>query len=231
MKKGLTHIIFIVDRSGSMSNIAKDMIGGYNTFIKQQKELPNECYVSFYKFDDIYETLFERIKLENVVDLDETTYVPRGSTALHDAMGKTFDEYGQYLYTVSDEERPERVLVVTITDGYENASRTYALAQIRDKIKLQTETYNWDFVFMGSNIDAWGAGSALGVLKSSTLQFASSGDSVAMAFASLGDKTSCYRAVNTKMGYAFSKQDQEAQDQFLEESKKLSKSKKTQPKV
>ena len=113
MKQGLTHIIFVVDRSGSMTNIASDMIGGYNEFIKKQKETPGECVVSFYQFDDIYEKVFERVALQDVAELDADTYVPRNMTALYDAMGRTIDDYGQYLANLSEEERPERILFVT----------------------------------------------------------------------------------------------------------------------
>lgn len=220
MKKGLTHIVFIVDRSGSMTSIASDMIGGFNTFIKKQKENPSECFVSFYQFDDIYEKVFERVKLEDVKELDNNTYNPRGSTALYDAMGRTIDEYGVYLSNLKEDDRPERVLVVVITDGLNNASGTFTLSQVRDKIKLQRETYDWDFVFMGSNIDAWEEGASLGVSAASTLQFANVKGSVANAFSSLSSNATMYRSAAVKCSYAFSQQDQDDQNQFLDDNKK-----------
>lgn len=215
MKPNLTHIIFIVDRSGSMDGIAADMIGGYNKFIETQKELPADCFVSFYQFDDIYEAVFERVALKDVKPLDKKTYQPRGCTALYDAMGRTIKNYGQYLSDLSEEERPERILVVAITDGLNNASREFDLDQVREMIKHQTEVYKWDFVFLGSNIDAWNAGQAMGVVPSSTLQFANTKGSVGSAFQSLSRNTRQYRASNMKCAYSFDAKSFEDQDAHL----------------
>lgn len=220
MKKGLTHIIFVVDRSGSMSGIANDMIGGYNTFIEEQKKTPGECFVSFYQFDDIYEMVMERVKLSDVPPLTKDTYRPRNSTALYDALGKTINEYGVYLNGLKEEDKPERILFVTITDGLNNASREFNLTQVREMIKVQTETYSWDFVFLGSNIDAWEAGDSLGVARSATLQFASCAGSVNAAFNSLSDKSIAYRTSAVKCAYTFDQKDLDAQNQFLDEDKK-----------
>lgn len=220
MKKNRTDLIILVDRSGSMINIASDMIGGYNTFIKKQKELPNECVVSFYQFDDVYETVFERVKLQDVPELTDKTYIPRNSTALNDALGRTIDEYGMYLASLPEDERPERVMVITITDGYENASSIFKLDQIREKIKTQTEVYKWDFVFMGSNIDAWDAGNSLGISAKATLQFASSPGAVKASFASLADNTTAYRCAAVHEQYSFSVDDLTEQTKFLDPSLK-----------
>ena len=227
MKTSLCHLIFLIDRSGSMSSIATDMIGGYNEFIKKQKETPGECFVSFYQFDDVYEMVFERVALLDVKDLDNKTYTPRGSTALYDAMARTIDEYGVYLANLKEEERPERILFVTITDGFENASRHTDLMALRNRVKTQIEMYKWDFVFLGSNIDAWDTGGSIGISASATLQFANSKGSVQNAFRSLASNASSYRASSAKMNYAFSAADLADQDQFLDEDKK-SKNKKQQ---
>ncbi len=227
MKKGLTHIIFVVDRSGSMSNIAKDMIGGYNNFIKTQKETAGECFVSFYQFDSVYESVFERVALSQVKDLDDTTYKPGGSTALFDAIGKTINSYGEFLASLPEDDRPERVLFVTITDGENNASRQFTIDQVRDMVTHQTDVYKWDFVFLGSNIDAWSAGGNLGINASSTLQFANTGNSVVQAFHSLATNATQYRASVAKSAYAFSKADVDAQDQFLEDKLKSKNKKQT----
>lgn len=220
MKKGLTHIIFVVDRSGSMFSIAGDMIGGYNEFIKKQKELPDKCIVSFYQFDDVYETVFERENLQDVKDLTAETYQPRGSTALYDAMIRTIDSYGQYLANLKEEERPERILFITITDGFENASENRDVAAVRERVKHQKEKYDWDFIFLGSNIDAWDTSGTIGVAASATLQFANSKGSVSNAFNSLADGTSAYRACSAKMNYAFTAQDYADQEDFLADDKK-----------
>jgi hypothetical protein len=216
MKQGLTHIIFIVDRSGSMSGIAKDMIGGYNTFIKKQKETPGECFVSFYQFDDVYEPVFERVALSEVKDLDDKTYVPRNMTALYDAIGKTVNSYGEFLAAMKEEDRPERVLVVVITDGQNNASHEFTLEQVRNMIQHQTDVYKWDFVFLGSNIDSWAAGGSLGVKAGSTLQFANVSGSVSNAFNSLSKNTVMYRSCAMKAEYSFAADDYADQDSFLD---------------
>jgi hypothetical protein len=220
MKKGLTHIIFVVDRSGSMTTIAKDMVGGYNAFIKTQRETSSECFVSLYQFDSIYETVFERVALADVKDLDNETYKPRGSTALFDAIGKTVSNYGAYLSSLPEDQRPERVLVVTITDGENNASKEYTIDQVRDMITHQTSVYSWDFAFLGSNIDAWDAGSSLGIASTSTIQFANKGQSVVKAFQALSRGATSYRVSDAKSAYLFSTSDVKDQDEFLDDKLK-----------
>lgn len=216
MKKGLTHIIFVVDRSGSMASIASDMIGGYNDFIKKQKKEKGACYVSFYQFDDIYEQVFVRTVLKNVKELDSNTYSPRNSTALYDAIGKTISDYSTYLASLTEKQRPERILFVTITDGLNNASREYNLQKVRDLIQDKTTKAKWDFVFLGSNIDAWDAGQSMGVSSSSTLQFANVKGSVKKAFSSLNKNTCMYRSSAMKSNYSFDAKDYKDQDEFLD---------------
>jgi len=226
MKENTTHILVLIDRSGSMTSIATDIIGGFNQFIKKQKEISGECFISLYQFDDIYEVVFERIKLQDVKDLDSNTYQPRNSTALYDAMGKTIDNYGKYLADLKEEERPGRVLFVTLSDGLNNASREHTLKSVQDRVRHQTEKYGWDFVFLGSNIDAWEASGSLGIARSSTLQFASCAGSVKNAYDALSKGAASYRLSTKKAAYAFTQKDQDDQDQFLDDKQK-SKAKKT----
>lgn len=230
MKEGLTHIIFVVDRSGSMKQIASDMIGAYNEFIEEQRKTPKECFVSFYQFDDVYEPVFERIPLTEIKPLDKQTYVPRNMTALYDAIGTTVDDYGKYLADLPEEERPERILFVTITDGLNNASDKYTLKDVQERVKHQTEKYGWDFVFLGSNIDAWDTGASFGVAAAATLQFANSAGSVKQAFASLSKNVTSYRSAAVKAAYLFDESDLKAQDEFLADDQKA-KNKEQQKKV
>ena len=232
MKQGLTHLIFVVDRSASMSSIASEMITGYNQFIKKQKENASECYVSFYQFDDQYDTVFERVALTDVKELNDDTYQPRGSTALFDAMGNTINNYGKYLSELPEDQRPERILFVTITDGENNTSKIFTLEQVANMVKHQTEVYSWDFVFLGSNIDAWSAGSTMNFRASSTMQFANVGGSVRSAFDSLAKNTMKYRASSIKADYSFDTTDYAAQDNFLDETlKSKNKTQQTTPPV
>lgn len=231
MKKNRTDLIFLIDRSGSMSNISSDMIGGYNEFIKKQKELPNECFVSFYQFDDKYETVFERVNLKNVMDLTNKTYSPRGNTALYDAIGKTINSYGKYLSDLEENKRPERILFVVMTDGMNNSSSEFTDVKVKEMVKHQTDIYKWDFVFLCSNIDAWESGNSLGISNKTTLQFANSPDSVKHAFMSLSANALSYRSVDVHNSYTFSSSDVDSQTQFLDNNLKSKNKKQTNKKT
>ena len=194
MKSGLTYLIFVIDRSGSMASIRDDMIGGFNTFIKTQKDAKlGDCKVFAYKFDNIYETMFEDIDLDAVPALDRTNYVPRDMTALYDAIATTIDNIGARLAAMKEEDRPEKVLVVTITDGEENSSQKFNQQDVANRIKTQREQYNWDFAYIGANQDSWKVGSGMSYTAGTTMDYVADSAGVAMAFASLGDGTSKYR--------------------------------------
>ena len=178
MKPGKTELIIILDRSGSMSGIRSDMEGGLKSFIEKQKTLPGECLVSVYKFDDIYETVFETRPIKDVGDIP---LVPRGSTALHDAMGKTINRVGVRLAKTPEEDRPTLVMVMTITDGQENASRQFTADQVKELVKHQTDTYKWDFTFLGANQDAVLTAQNLGIVGAKAMTYnATAGGSQAL---------------------------------------------------
>lgn len=169
MKKGLTEIVLVLDRSGSMESTRKDAEGGLRAFINKQKLVPGECRVTFYRFDSIIERLFEN-KPINVVEDKELALEPRGSTALLDAMNRAIDEVGDRLRAASEEDRPERIFFVTITDGEENASRT-TYSELADKIKHQSEKYKWEFIFIGANQDAIATASRLNITPQYSLTY------------------------------------------------------------
>ena len=194
MKSGLTYLIFVIDRSGSMASIRDDMIGGFNTFIKTQKDAKlGDCKVFAYKFDNIYETMFEDIDINDVPQLDRNTYVPRDMTALYDAVATTIDSIGTRLAAMKEEDRPEKVLVVTITDGEENASRKFNQQNVADRIKTQREQFNWDFAYIGANQDSWQVGSSIGYQAGTTLDYVADSQGTAFAFQKLCASTSNYR--------------------------------------
>ncbi len=219
MKKGLTKIVFVVDRSGSMESVASDMIGGFNRFIKTQKDNKvGECTVTFNQFDDIFETVYKNVLVEDVKDLDDKTYVPRNMTALYDAVGRTIDEVGSELAALPEEERPEKVLVVILTDGLENSSNTFDRKDIQEKIKLQTETYKWEFIYIGANQDSWTVGESLGISGNNTINYVSTGKNVTSSslalWDTLGSKTVSYRScVSAKM--SFTPEEREVQDTYV----------------
>ena len=134
-KKDFNEIICILDRSGSMASVATDAIGGFNQFLKDQKELPGEASLTVVLFDNKYELLHENTPINDVPDLNFKTYVPRGMTALLDAIGKTIDETGKRLKNTPEDQRPEKVIVSILTDGFENASCKYDKSKIKEMIE------------------------------------------------------------------------------------------------
>ncbi len=156
MKKNLTEIAVILDESGSMSSCKHDTIGGFNEFIKTQSKIEGDATVTFVKFSDYYKIINEGSPIEKVEKLNECTYTPTYSTALLDAVGRTINSIGTRLSKLPESERPEKVMIVIITDGYENASKEYSKTQIFDMVKHQREKYQWEFLFLGADIDSWG---------------------------------------------------------------------------
>jgi hypothetical protein len=214
MKKGLTYIIFVIDRSGSMSSIKADMIGGFNSFIKAQRDANiGDCRVFAYQFDTEYSTIFENLDVNKVPDLTDKTYQPRGGTALYNSLGKTITDIGAKLAALPESERPEKVLVVTITDGEDNSTLDnfrdavkYTADVVKGMVTHQTEAYKWDFAYIGANQDAWAVGGSMGV--SNNLNYVADSHGTAMAFQNLTKSTLSYRSA-PKAAFAFQPEDED----------------------
>lgn len=191
MKKGLSEVIMIVDRSGSMANIKHDVEGGLKSFIKKQSKEPGDCRVSLYQFDDKYETVFEN---RDISDVESIKIEPRGWTALLDAIGRTITTVGQRLAETTESKRPEHVIVVVLSDGQENHSREYTRAKIKEMVTHQTDKYAWTFTFLGCNQDALLTGGDLGYLRSNSLSFMASAAGVSNTFDALSSGVKCMRA-------------------------------------
>lgn len=163
MDDSLTEIIAIVDRSGSMEAIREEAITGFNYFLKeQQRSEDGRCLLTYCQFDTEYEITHSGIPIKEMKPLDFTTFQPRGCTALHDAVGRTIMEVGNRLEKTPEAKRPGNVIVVILTDGLENSSREFKLDKIKEMVKHQADVYDWSFVFLGQNIDAFAAGRQMG---------------------------------------------------------------------
>jgi len=154
MKKGLTELVFILDKSGSMAGLESDTIGGYNSMLEKQKAVDGECIISTVLFDHSYVLLHDRIDIRAVSPITENEYAVGGSTALLDAIGRTIHKIARAQKYTADDYRAEKVMFVIITDGMENASREYSPETIRGLIEMEKTKYGWEFIFMGANIDA-----------------------------------------------------------------------------
>ena len=154
MKKNLTELVMILDRSGSMGGLESDTIGGYNSMLKKQRETEGEVLVSTVLFDDESEVLYDRIPLQDMPQMTEKEYYVRGCTALLDAIGGAIYHIGNVHKYAKDEDRPEKTIFVITTDGLENASKRYSYEKVKQMVERQKEKYGWEFLFLGSNIDA-----------------------------------------------------------------------------
>jgi hypothetical protein len=197
--KNFTDIRFIVDRSGSMSSIAAAMKEGFSEFINKEvvrlkeietknrknkkKIVSEETKVSVYLFDDQFETSFENRDVKEVGALD---LKPRGMTALFDGLGKTINAVGEQLAALPEKDRPTKVMIVVITDGGENASREFNFKDVQDKIKHQQTKYDWEFVFLGANIDSFQVGGSLGISQLKTRNYVANAKGVKDAWDSYG---------------------------------------------
>jgi hypothetical protein len=161
MNTQLAEISFILDRSGSMKPLQKAAVTAFNAFVKSQIDVPGDAHLTLVQFDDAYEVPVLARPLKEVPELTAATYVPRGSTALFDAIGRTITETERRLDGLSDEEKPGKVIMAIFTDGYENASREYTSKQISELIRVHRDTHGWEFIFLAANQDAIASATAM----------------------------------------------------------------------
>ena len=185
MKSTLTELVFIIDRSGSMSGLENDTIGGFNSMLKKQQNESGECRITTVLFDNYYEILHDRIDIKAVSMLSDKDYFVRGQTALLDAIGKTINDVGKRLNETQEEKRPGKVIFVITTDGLENASHLFSYKDIKNMITHQTDRYNWEFIFMGANIDFAQEGCKLGINPSLSHGFTGSSDGIRHMFSNV----------------------------------------------
>jgi hypothetical protein len=206
MKDNFTRIAVILDRSGSMESCKESTVAGFNEFIRTQRELPGEATVKLVQFDDQYETVFDK-PLKECPELTQNTFVPRGSTALLDAQGRTIIELGRELAALPVEQRPSKVIVVTLTDGMENASKEFTLEKIGEMTREQRDKYNWDFVFLGANQDAIATAAAMSIPLPSAMSYSTSKAGIAATMAAVSHYVGTARRGKAA---AFSAEDRES---------------------
>jgi len=176
MKNNITELVFILDRSGSMSGLESDTVGGFNSMIEKQKKQDGECYVSTVLFNGNSEVLHDRVKLCDVAKMTEKDYFVGGCTALIDALGDAIHHIGNVHKYARPEDVPERTMFVITTDGYENASRRFTSEQVKKMIKRQQEKYGWEFLFIGANIDAVETAASYGIDRDRAVNYNADGE-------------------------------------------------------
>lgn len=198
MKKDLTEIIFILDKSGSMQSVVDETIIGFNTFINDQKKLPGEAKLTLKLFSTYghEEIIYDGTPVQECENLSFLIYVPNGFTALLDAIGNTIKEVGERLNKTKEDERPEKVIMVILTDGQENDSRKYSSDRIKSMIEHQTSKYSWEFVYLGANQDAFANSALIGISGKSTMNYDPSKAGTVKAHASISNYVSSYRTSN-----------------------------------
>lgn len=216
MKQNYTDIVIVLDRSGSMASVRNDTIGGFNKFVDEQRNVPGEARLTLVQFDDQYEPFINAVPIREVKPLTEATYVPRGWTALHGAVGKTIEAAGERFKAMLESERPGKVIFVIVTDGEENSSHKYEWsnawdeARVKQMVEHQTNTYQWQFVYIGANQDAVLNARRGGIIGANAINYTANAVGTRRLYASLSRKVADYR-VGTDNDMSWSAADHLAQ--------------------
>lgn len=171
MNNKLTELVFIIDKSGSMGGLEKDTIGGFNNLIEKQKKEKGVALVTTVLFNHEYEVIHDRVDLEDIHPLTAKEYYVGGYTALLDAVGRTITSFKEKILDMPKRLRPSKVMVIIITDGYENSSKIYNTKEIKELINLQKSEYDWQFLFLGANIDAVAEAEKIGINRQYAANF------------------------------------------------------------
>ena len=189
-KNNVAELVFILDRSGSMSGLESDTIGGFNSMIEKQKKQDGECYVSTVLFDDESEVLHDRVKLGDIPKMTDNDYTVRGCTALIDSIGGAIHHIGNIHKYARPEDVPEHTMFVITTDGQENASHRYNSEQVKKMIERQKEKYGWEFLFIGANIDSISTAESFGIRAENAADYCADSEGTGIVFDCVAD--ACY---------------------------------------
>lgn len=194
MKKNLTELVFILDKSGSMAGLEADTIGGYNAMLAKQQKAEGEAIVTTVLFDHDYELLHDRINVKGISPITEKDYEVGGTTALLDAIGFTIQKIVNVQKRTSEEERAEKVLFVITTDGMENASREFTADKIKKMVQMQKEKYGWEFLFLGANIDAVSTAARFGIEEDFAVDYHADGVGTQVNYEAVSEAVSNLRS-------------------------------------
>ena len=194
MKKNLTEMVFILDRSGSMAGLEADTIGGFNAMLEKQKAEPGEAIVSTVLFDNRSEVLHDRLPLDRVPAMTREDYWVRGCTALLDAVGGAIRHIGNVHKYAREEDRPERTLFIITTDGMENASRRYDYREVKAMIEQMREKYGWEFLFLGANIDAAREAARFGIRADRAANYHADHRGTEVIYSAVSEAVTAFRA-------------------------------------
>lgn len=197
MKHNLTELVFILDKSGSMSGLEQDTIGGFNSMLEKQKKEEGDAFVTTVLFDNNYKLLHDRLSIKDIMLMTRKEYYVGGSTALLDALGTAINYIGKTLSETKEEKRPEKVMFVIITDGMENSSREFNQRKIKSMIEHQKTKYSWDFIFLGANIDAVETATSFGINEDKAVTFLSDSEGTELNYKVLSEAVSCFRQGKT----------------------------------
>lgn len=197
MKKDLTELVFILDKSGSMGGLEKDTVGGFNSMLKKQKALPGKCRITTALFDNRYELLHDRTDIRAVNPITEKEYYVGGSTALLDAIGITIHKIAQAQKNTAKGYRADKVLFVIITDGEENSSREYSADKVKAMIERKKTDYGWEFIFLGANIDAVATAHRFGIPADRAVDYVPDGAGTKLNFQMMSEAVAVYRQCST----------------------------------
>lgn len=193
MRKGLTEVVFILDRSGSMSGLEADTIGGFNSMIEKQRMEEGEALISTVLFDDYTDVIYDRVDVKKVEPMNDSQYYVRGCTALLDAVGGAIHHIGNVHKYCRDEDRPEKTLFIITTDGMENSSHRYSYDKVKKMVEHQKEKYGWEFIFLGANIDAVEVAGRFGVGADRAFNYECDAEGTALNYKALNKTVSRFR--------------------------------------
>ena len=205
----MTELVMILDRSGSMSGLERDTIGGYNGMLKKQRETEGEVLVSTVLFDHNIEVLHDRVPLDKVPEMTEKDYYVRGSTALLDAVGGAIHHIGNVHKYAREEDRPEKTIFVITTDGMENASRMYSYDRVKEMVERQKEKYGWEFLFLGANIDAIATAVRFGIYADRASNYNSDHEGTALHYEVVSDAVKAMRCCSAPIDGGWKKRIEE----------------------